>query len=298
MNCDPTTLMSQVQCLRCIPAGSLQAIKTYLICQLANEQAADEPEVFITNPTEGQNFPEGSVTVDVTVIANGHAIVGIDYLEDGLLYATQFIPPFSNTHPLTSGPITLTAQLVYDGVLHLISAPVHITMAGFYWMPKASVNDYTNSGGPHTTDMYNMTLGADKATITNITGTSGGITSLNSLISLPALDSIDMSNNAGFTELHAANCFFLTLVDTTNSPVNLVDVTGCVFLATAIFNSCALSAAEIDVIAGDIRAAALFNAGTLDVSGPGNDPPPPASLLPGGNIFTLINTGGWTVLHN
>lgn len=34
-SCDPGTLMVEASCMRCMPTGSLMAIKTYLLCQLA-----------------------------------------------------------------------------------------------------------------------------------------------------------------------------------------------------------------------------------------------------------------------
>lgn len=40
MNCDPVSLMTAAKCFRCIPAGALTEVMTYLMCQWSNKSAA------------------------------------------------------------------------------------------------------------------------------------------------------------------------------------------------------------------------------------------------------------------
>jgi hypothetical protein len=90
------------------------------------------PAIAFTSPVEAAVLTSpAAISLQVTVVANGHSISAVQFFDSGILLGQVESAPFSiNASNLLAGNHTLVARLLYDAGSMLDSSPVHIVVTG------------------------------------------------------------------------------------------------------------------------------------------------------------------------
>lgn len=93
--------------------------------------ASSPPTIALTSPTAGASYVSpATISLASTVIANGHAIAKVQFLDGTASVGECTVPPYSLTlSGVGAGTHAYGARLWYDGTLTLDSAPVTVTVA-------------------------------------------------------------------------------------------------------------------------------------------------------------------------
>ncbi len=166
------------------------------------------PGVMLTTPADGSSFVAlSNILVSASVINNGHTIDQVLFYNSGSLVGQSTTPPYEAIlSGATAGPVTLLAQLIYDGSNVISSLPFTINVTN---LPPTPLNDIANTVQntavtiavlANDTDPYNLPL-----TIQSVTRPTRGtaVISGTNLIYTPydywfGVDTFEYTVNDGF----------------------------------------------------------------------------------------------------